>query len=97
MMYAMPGMPAPTSARKKSDQPHSTGLEVKPLKCALCEQEFQQLLGVTFLKAVAEQRQKFGDDELLKWCTRRGFQKMYESASLCVFCSQFFDKNSSTE
>ena len=60
------------------------------LKCSLCECQFSQLTGVTFLKAVATQRAKFGDDSLLKWCTKRGLQTMYESASLCVFCCQFF-------
>ena len=27
---------------------------------------------------------------LLTWCTKRGFDKMYQSASVCVFCCQFF-------
>ena len=65
--------------------------ESDEVRGALCEQEFEQLVGVTFLKAVAEQRARFGDDELLRWCTRRGAQKMYESASLCTFCCQFFE------
>ena len=82
-----------SSATKHASSAPHTGLETRPLKCALCEQEFDQLVGVTFLKAVAEQRAKFGDDELLRWCTRRGAQKMYESASLCTFCCQFFQEN----
>ena len=76
---------APPSTRARH-----TGLEARPLKCALCEQEFDQLVGVTFLKAVAEQRAKFGDDELLRWCGRG---RDVESASLCTFCCQFFQEN----
>jgi len=45
---------------------------------------------MTFLKAVAEKRAKFGDDALLKWVTKRGLVTMYENASLCTFCCQFF-------
>jgi len=67
-----------------------SGLEQPMLRCSLCEQHFSSLTGATFLKAVATQRATFGDDELLKWCKKRGVLKMYESASLCVFCSQFF-------
>ena len=56
----------------------------------MCEQQFAQLAGVTFRKAVGEKRAQFGDDGLLKWCTRRGYQTMYASAELCAFCCQFF-------
>jgi hypothetical protein len=76
-------------ARGKQHEGRS-GLEKLPVRCALCEQEFSSLSGMTFLKAVASQRAEFGDFELLKWCERRGLLKMYESASLCVFCCQFF-------
>ena len=79
----------PGSARGKKHV-GETGLEVLPVKCALCEQSFSMLSGVTFLKAVATQRAKFGDDSLLRWCTRRGLQTMYESANICTFCCQFF-------
>ena len=83
----------PGSARgKKAAHMGETGLEVLPVKCALCEQSFATLAGVTFLKAVATQRAKFGDDSLLRWCTRRGLTTMYESASLCTFCCQFFQE-----
>lgn len=83
----------PGSARgKKAAHQGETGLEVLPVKCALCEQSFSTLAGATFLKAVATQRAKFGDDSLLRWCTRRGLQTMYESASLCTFCCQFFQE-----
>ena len=54
------------------------------------ELQFSSLTGLTYLKAVGEARAKFGDDALLKWCTRRGLQTMYESANLCVFCCQYF-------
>lgn len=57
-----------------------------------CEREFSQLSGATFLKAVGMQRAEFGDQTLLRWCERRGFNKMYESAGLCVFCCQFFQE-----
>ena len=79
-----------TPRGKKAPHAGETGLEVLPQKCALCEQSFSQLTGVTFLKAVATQRAKFGDDSLLRWCTKRGLQTMYDSASLCTFCCQFF-------
>ena len=59
-------------------------------KCTLCEKSFTQLAGVTYLKAVATQRANFGEPELLQWCEKRGLQKMYESAHLCIFCCQFF-------
>ena len=68
----------------------ATGLEEPQLKCALCEQQFSILPGVTYLKAVATQRAAFGDESKLRWCERRGLLKLYESASLCVFCCQFF-------
>ena len=58
----------------------------------MCELEFPSLPGVTYQKAVAVQRAQFGDDALLKWVTRRGLQTMYDSASLCVFCCQFFSQ-----
>jgi len=63
---------------------------VRVRRCTLCEQSFSQLTGMTFLKAVAEKRAKFGDDALLKWVTKRGLVTMYENASLCTFCCQFF-------
>ena len=78
------------SRPKKSAHEGATGLEIPILRCALCEGQFSELTGVTFLKAVATQRAKFGDDSLLRWCTKRGLQTMYESASLCCFCCQFF-------
>ena len=67
-----------------------SGLEAPMLKCALCEQSFSHLTGCTFLKAVAQKRADFGDDALLKWVQKRGLVTMYESASLCCFCCQFF-------
>ena len=72
------------SPRKPKAHEGSTGLEVLKQKCTLCEQEFSALTGVTFLKAIGMKRAEFGDDGLLKWCTKRGLQTMYESASLCV-------------
>lgn len=89
---AAPQMPgaAPTPRARGKQHEGRSGLEKLPVKCALCEQEFSSLSGMTFLKAVACQRAEFGDFGLLKWCERRGLLKMYESASLCVFCCQFF-------
>jgi hypothetical protein len=71
-------------------------METVPLKCALCEAHFSQLTGVTFLNQVASKRAEFGDDQLLGWCKNRGYQVMYGSASLCVFCCQFFQQGWST-
>ena len=69
----------------------SCGLAVSVVTCPLSRVKIlQQLTGVTFLKAVATQRANFGDPQMLQWCTRRGLQTMYESASLCVFCSGLF-------
>ena len=81
------------STTPRGKQFRNNGLEEIPVKCTLCEQEFSQLTGVTFLKAVGLQREQFGDDGLLKWCTRRGLVTMYQSASLCCFCCQFFAGN----
>ena len=67
-----------------------TGLERKPQRCTLCEQEFAKLEGVTYLKAVAEKRDSWGDDSLRLFCSKRGFHMMYEPAKLCTFCCQFF-------
>lgn len=85
----------PTSARRRAVV-HTglSGLEHPKLKCAMCDLEFSQLTGLTYLKAVATQKAAFGDDALLRWVTKRGLQTMYESASLCVFCSQFFAQGS---
>jgi hypothetical protein len=85
----------PTSARGQRPA-YPTGMETVPLKCALCEAHFSQLTGVTFLNQVASKRAEFGDDQLLGWCKNRGYQVMYGSASLCVFCCQFFQQGWST-
>ena len=87
----------PSSARRTKQHDGVSGLEQPSLKCALCEQEFAQLSGGTFLKAVGTKRAEFGDDTLLRWCEKRGLNKMYESASLCVFCCQFFHQSKSQE
>ena len=83
---------ARSGRRKAPAHEGSTGLEVPLVKCAMCELQFSSLPGVTFLKAVATQKAQFGDDALLKWVMKRGLQTMYESASLCTFCSQFFSQ-----
>lgn len=84
----------PNSARSERPKMHAgaLGLDKVMERCALCEREYDNLTGVTYLKRVAEQRAKFGDDEMLRRCERRGVQKMYESAGLCVFCCQFFQE-----
>ena len=87
-----PRQPPPSPRRVPKAKAHdgSTGLEEALLKCSLCEQQFTSLAGVTYLKAVGTQRAAFGDPSLLQWSEKRGLLKMYESASLCVFCCQFF-------
>ena len=89
-----PRSAATTTPRRIGSKGHDgiSGLELPLLRCSLCEQQFSSLSGATFLKAVATQRATFGDDELLRWCERRGLLKMYESANLCVFCCQFFQE-----
>ena len=87
------GLPVQTPASRQAlGNSHlgTTGLEAPRLQCALCEQQFSSLASATYLKAVGTQRSEFGDDALVKWCEKRGLTKMYESAGLCVFCSQFF-------